>query len=266
MTKKIIVLLLFISTITFAQEKVLLRLNYEKGQSYTMDMNMSQVIGDGIMTNDMHIQMKYDITGVSEDTYESSSKITKMAMDMKQGTVNISYDSSKKDEELDETGKMMKSKMQPMLSATIMTKGDNLGNILETKVEPSNIQGAKDITKQSSSVIYPKEAVAVGDTWTKTKNDGAMNFSFTYKVKSISSKNVLIDISGKVTGAADGDITGAMDIDRDSGMPLESNINMTMKIQGQDATTNMTAKFTKGKKHINHILTLKAQDFLSFFC
>ena len=246
MTKKIIVLLLFISTITFAQEKVLLRLNYEKGQSYTMDMNMSQVIGDGIMTNDMHIQMKYDITGVSEDTYESSSKITKMAMDMKQGTVNISYDSSKKDEELDETGKMMKSKMQPMLSATIMTKGDNLGNILETKVEPSNIQGAKDITKQSSSVIYPKEAVAVGDTWTKTKNDGAMNFSFTYKVKSISEKNVLIDISGKITGAAEGDITGSMDIDRSTGMPSESKINMTMKIQGQDASTNMIAKFTEG--------------------
>ena len=73
-----------------------------------------------------------------------------------------------------------------------------------------------------------------------------MSFSFTYKVKSISPKNVLIDISGKITGAADGDVTGAMDIDRGSGMPLESKINMTMKIQGQDATTNMTAKFTKG--------------------
>ena len=246
MTKKIIVLLLFISTITFAQEKVLLRLNYEKGQKYTMDMKMAQVIGVGVMTNNMHIQMKYNITSVSDDTYESSSKITKMVMDMKQGAVNISYDSSKKDEELDETGKMMKSKMQPMLSATIMTKGDNLGNILETKVEPSNIQGAKDFSKQSSSVIYPKEAVAVGDTWTKTRNDGAMNFSFTYKVKSISEKNVLIDISGKITGAAEGDITGSMDIDRSTGMPSESKINMTMKIQGQDASTNMIAKFTEG--------------------
>ncbi|MEE4000406.1 DUF6263 family protein [Tenacibaculum sp. FZY0031] len=246
MKKILIALLLGVTIISAAQEKVLLRLNYEKGQSYTMDMNMSQVIGIGMMTNDMHIQMKYNITGVSDNTYESSAQITKMAMDMKQGGMNLSYDSTKKDEELDEAGKMMKAKMQPMLSATIITKGDNLGNIIETKVEPSTIQGAKDFAKQSGSVIYPKEAVAVGDTWTKTKNDGTMNFSFIYKVKSITSKNVLIDISGKITGAADGDITGAMDIDRSTGMPLESKINMTMKVQGQDATTNMTAKFTKG--------------------
>ncbi|CAM1367536.1 conserved hypothetical protein [Tenacibaculum sediminilitoris] len=245
MKKILIALFLGVTMVSTAQKKVLLRLNYEKGQKYTMDMKMAQVIGVGVMTNNMHIQMKYDITGVSDDTYESSAKITKMVMDMKQGGVNVSYDSSKKDEELDETGKMMKSRMQPMLSATIMTKGDNLGNILETKVEPSNIQEAKDFTKQSSSVIYPKEAVAVGDTWTKTKNDGAMSFSFTYKVKSISSKNVLIDILGKITGAADGDITGSMDIDRDSGMPLESKINMTMKIQGQDAITNITVTLTK---------------------
>ncbi|MDO6674679.1 DUF6263 family protein [Tenacibaculum sp. 1_MG-2023] len=246
MKKILIALLLGVTMISTAQEKVLLRLNYEKGQKYTMDMKMAQVIGVGVMTNDMHIQMKYNITSVSDDTYESSSKITKMAMDMKQGGVPMSYDSTKKDEELDETGKMMKSRMKPMLSATIITKGDNLGNILETKVEPSNIQGAKDFSKQSSSVIYPKEAVGVGDTWTKTKSDGAMSFSFTYKVKSISSNNVLIDVSGKVTGAANGDITGTMDIERDSGMPLESNINMTMKIQGQDATTNVITKLIKG--------------------
>ncbi|WP_299007566.1 hypothetical protein [uncultured Tenacibaculum sp.] len=73
-----------------------------------------------------------------------------------------------------------------------------------------------------------------------------MSFSFIYKVKLISEKNVLIDISGKITGAAEGDITESMDIDRSTGMPSESKINMTMKIQGQDASTNMTAKFTKG--------------------
>ncbi len=106
MTKKIIALLLFVSTITLAQEKVLLRLNYEKGDSYTMTMKMAQEMGMGEMTNNMDIQIEYDVTGVSDDTYESSAKITKMVMDMKQGGVNVSYDSTKKDEELDEIGKM----------------------------------------------------------------------------------------------------------------------------------------------------------------
>ena len=37
----------------------------------------------------------------------------------------------------------------------------------------------------------------------KLKNDGTMSFSFIYKVKLISEKNVLIDISGKITGEAE---------------------------------------------------------------
>ena len=69
MTKKIIALLLFVSTITLAQEKVLLRLNYEKGDSYTITMKMAQEMGMGEMTNNMDIQMEYDVTGVSDDTY-----------------------------------------------------------------------------------------------------------------------------------------------------------------------------------------------------
>ncbi|WP_428742834.1 DUF6263 family protein [Tenacibaculum sp.] len=238
MTKKIIALLLFVSTITLAQEKVLLRLNYEKGDSYTMNMKMAQVMGMGAMTNDMDIQMKYDITNASKDTYESTAKYTKMVMNMKQGAMNMSYDSTKKDEELDEAGKMMKSQMKPMLESTIFMKGDRMGTILESKAEP-NFKGAEKITEQSSSVVYPENAVAVGDTWTMSKNQEGMNMDFTYKVKSISSKNVLLDVSGKVSGVAEGDITGSIDIDKKSGILTESKINMTMKVQGQDLTTNM---------------------------
>ncbi|RKF03536.1 hypothetical protein C8N26_1925 [Tenacibaculum lutimaris] len=238
MTKKIIVLLLFISTITFAQEKVLLRLNYEKGDSYIMSMKMAQIMGTGEMTNNMEIQMKYDITNVSNDTYESTAKYTKMAMDTKQGALQMSYDSTKKDEELDEAGKVIRTQMKPMMDAVITMKGDKRGIILESKAEP-NFQGAEKITEQSNSVVYPENAVAVGDTWTMTKNQDGMNMDFTYKVKSISSKNVLIDVSGKITGIADGDITGSIDIDKKSGILTESKIDMTMKIQGQDLTTNM---------------------------
>ncbi|WGH76413.1 DUF6263 family protein [Tenacibaculum tangerinum] len=241
----LIALLLGVTTISTAQEKVLLRLNYEKGQKYTMDMNMTQSMGDGFMTTDNDIQTKFIITNVSDSTYESSSKITKMAMEMKQGEMNISFDSSKKDEELDEIGKRMKSKMQPLLSATIITKGDKLGNILETKIEPNDIEGANNFTNQAGSIIYPKEAVKVGDTWTATKSDGTIDFVFNYKVASISSKNIIIDISGKVSGMATGDITGSMDIDRDSGLPIKSKNNMTMYIKGQETTTSITTSLTK---------------------
>ncbi|CAM1353608.1 MULTISPECIES: DUF6263 family protein [Tenacibaculum] len=243
MTKKIIALLLFVSTITLAQEKVLLRLNYEKGDSYVMDMKMSQNMGT-VMSMNMNIEMKQDIKSVSNSEYTSEMKITKVVMNMIQQGMPMSYDSSKKAEDLDDTGKMMKSQMDPMLQAVITMKGNNLGKVLESKVEP-NIPGTSDLANQSSNVVYPENAVAVGDTWNMSKNSKGMDFNFVYKVKSITSKTVLLDVTGKVKGMALGDIIGTMTVDKKSGVPTESKIDMTMKVQGQDLKTTMVLTMTK---------------------
>ncbi|SEB44491.1 hypothetical protein SAMN04489761_0758 [Tenacibaculum sp. MAR_2009_124] len=235
--------LLFISTITLAQEKVLLRLNYEKGASYTMDMKMNQIMGAGLMTNKMNIVMNQSITDVSDNSYNASVKFDKMTMDMAQGGMTVSYDSSKSESELDEAGKIMKTRMDPMLKTVITMKGNHLGEVLETKAEP-NIPGASDYTNDSS-VVYPEHKVAVGDTWTMSKSKNGLEMNFVYKVKSIETNKVVLEIGGKVTGIGEGDIKGSMNIDRKSGVPVQSNIDMTMKIQGQDLVTNMTVSYTK---------------------
>ena len=244
MIKKITALvLLFVSTITLAQEKVLLRLNYEKGESYTMDMKMNQVMGAGLMTNKMNIVMNQKITSVTGDSYNATVKFDRMTMDMSQGGMNVSYDSSKKESELDEAGKVMKTRMDPTLKTIISMKGNNLGEVLESKAEP-NIPGAGDYANESS-VVYPKHKVAVGDTWTMTKSKNGLDMNFEYKVKSIEANNVVLEIGGKVAGIGAGDIKGSMNIDRKSGVPVKSNIDMTIKVQGQDLITNMTVTFTK---------------------
>ena len=69
--------------------------------------------------------------------------------------------------------------------------------------------------------------------------------NFEYKVKSIEANNVVLEIGGKVAGIGEGNIKGSMNIDRKSGVPITSNIDMTMKVQGQDLITNMTVTFTK---------------------
>lgn len=243
MTKKIIALLLLVTSITFAQEKVLLRLKYEKGDSYTLDMKMSQNMGS-VMSMDMNIAMIQDVKSASSTEYTSEMKITKVVMNMVQQGMPMSYDSTKKAEELDDTGKMMKSQMDPMLKAVITMKGNNLGKVLESKVEP-NIPGTSDLANQSSNVVYPEKAVAVGDTWTMSKNNKGMDFNFVYKVKSITSKMVLLDVTGKVAGVAAGDIIGTMNIDKKSGVPTESKIDMKMKLQEQDLKTTINMTMSK---------------------
>jgi hypothetical protein len=242
--KKLLILIVIAFTVnTNAQESALLRLNYKKGDSYVMHMKMSQDMG-AVMSMDMGMKMKQDITSVTKDTYISEMKITQISMDMSQGGMNMSYDSSKSDEDLDATGKMMKGQMGPMLQAVITIKGNKIGEVLETTVVP-DIPGTSDFANQSSNVVYPKKVVRVGDTWTMNKSDKGLDMNFTYTVKSITKSNVLLEVSGVVSGVGEGTITGDMKVDRNSGVPLVSNINMIILVQGQEMSTKMTATMTK---------------------
>jgi hypothetical protein len=242
--KKLLILFVMVFAMNMtAQESALLRLNYKKGDTYIMNMNMTQDMGT-MMSMDMSMIMKQDIASVTGDTYVSKMKITKMTMDMSQGGNNMSYDSSKSDDTLDAGGQMMKAQMGPMMQVVITVKGNNIGEISETTVEP-NIPGTQDLAKQSSNVVYPKKAVRVGDTWTMSKSEKGMEMNFVYKVKSITREFVLLDISGKVGGVADGSISGDMKVDRNSGVPLTSHINMNMTVQGQEMITKMSATMAK---------------------
>ena len=243
--KKLLILFLVISAnLSLAQDAALLRLNYEKGATYDVEMNISQEMGT-VMSMGMLINMDIKVLDVNGDTYDSEMKFTKMTMDMLQGGQAMSFDSTKSDEELDETGKMMKAQMGPMLSALISAKGNNLGEILEVKVEPS-IPGVEDMAKQSSNVVYPTEAVSVGSTWTMTKEEKGMKMDFLYTVKSITSDKIVLDLSGDVSGMATGKISGNMNIDKASGIPENSTIDMNMSVSGQELKS--TIKMTMVKK------------------
>lgn len=242
--KKLLVLLLVITAnLSVAQESVLLRLNYNKGDVYKGTMKTTQDMGI-LMSMTMNVETTIKITDVKDDTYSSEMKFTKMTMDMLQGGQAISFDSSKSDDDLDEQGKMMKAQMDPMLKATITSKGNSLGEVLEVKAEP-NVPGIESMTKQSSNVVYPKEAVKVGSTWSIKKEERGMNMNFTYEVKSISKDTVDLTISGKVDGMATGDIKGNMKVDRNSGVPLDSLIDMTFSVQGQEVKSTVEMKMSK---------------------
>ncbi|MGK0412038.1 MAG: hypothetical protein ACJA1B_000227 [Polaribacter sp.] len=242
--KKLIILFLVISAnISLAQDSVVLRLKYEEGATYNVSMKMAQEMGT-VMSMGMSINMDIKVTDVQEDTYDSEMKFTKMTMDMLQAGQAMSYDSSKSDEELDAGGKMMKAQMAPMLSAVIYAKGNNLGEILEATVTP-NVMGMEDIAKQSSSVVYPKEAIKVGSTWTNSKDDKGMKLEYVYTVKSISKDMIVLDLSGTVSGMGEGLITGNMDIERSSGIPKNSVIDMTLSLSGQEMKSKVTMGIDK---------------------
>ena len=116
MKKLLFLCFLMLSIYVNAQEAVLLRLNYEKGVTYDISMKSSQEMGT-VMSMGMTLDMSVKILEVKDGIYESEMKFSKISMDMLQWGNIMSYDSSKSDAELDDTGKMMKAQMEPMLEA-----------------------------------------------------------------------------------------------------------------------------------------------------
>ena len=242
--KKLLILFLVTSVnLCLAQDSVLLRLNYEKGATYGVSMDMSQEMGVS-MSMGMAIDMDVKVLEVKDDTYESEMRFTNVTMDMLQGGKVMSFDSSKSDGELDDAGKMMKTQMAPMLKAVVFSKGNNLGEIIESKVEPS-VMGMEDLANQSSNVVYPKESIKVGSTWSMSKNQKGMIMDFIYTVKSIAKDKIVLDLSGKVSGMGTGNIAGNMIIDRKSGIPVNSQIDMDMSVSGQALKTKVKMLMAK---------------------
>ncbi|WP_347173954.1 hypothetical protein [Polaribacter uvawellassae] len=229
--KKLLILIVIAFTInTNAQESTLLRLNYKKGDVYKMVM--TQNVSSAQMVLDMKINSELTVLNVNGDIYESETKFTKLVVDLMQGTNMMSYDSSKSDDELDQMGLMLKTQMSPMLSAVISTKGNNLGEVIESKTSIP-FQGSENLGE--SNVIYPKEAVRVGDTFKMDKSAAGVTINMVYTVKSILNDKVILDLAG--SGSAK--IKGTLTIDRATGVTLKMDIVTEVVEQGVTTTVGM---------------------------
>ena len=235
--KKIILLALVITTFTAtAQESVLLRLNYNKGDNYLTTVELKQSMGvQGEMN--MNMEMNSNVSSADNQAIILESKIGSIVMDMNQGGMAMSYDSNKSGEELDQMGQMMKSQFDPILQATIYNSVDRYGNVLEVRME--------QFTGNQNAINFPVEEVSVGSSWTSEVDKQGMKILTKYTVSEIADGAVLLEISGEVSGLATGAMNGKSTVDISSGIQTASTIEMTMSVQGMEMSFITTSTMTK---------------------
>jgi hypothetical protein len=239
--KKLLFLFVFATALNLtSQESILLRANYKKGDVLEVKMEQSQNMGakGGL---DMKMSMDMIVTSKDGDIITTESKIKSINMNMLQGGMAMSYDSSMKDEDLDEAGKMMKQQFDPMMKSTIVAKMNTEGKILETKVEPSN-PAMDQLTKQAKGVEYPIEEVTVGASWSDESSQQGMNVKTIYTVSKIENGKVYIAITGEVTGVGEGDVKGNLVVDIETGIQDTANLEMAINAGGEymKISTKMT--------------------------
>ena len=242
--KKLLFLFLLVTAINAtSQESVLLRANYKKGDVLEVKMEQSQNMGakGGV---DMKMSMDMIVTSKDGDMLTTESKIKSINMNMLQGGMAMSYDSSMKDDDLDEMGKMMKQQFDPMMKSTIIAKVNSQGEILETKVEPSN-PAMDQIIAQAKGVIYPNEEVLVGTSWSDVTSQQGMSVTSIYTVSKIENGKVYINITGAVTGMGEGDIKGDLVVDIETGIQDSASSEMAVNAGGMDMKISTKTTTTK---------------------
>ncbi len=242
--KKIVFAIVCLLTVSAFAQETLLRYNPTEGDEFKVTMKMTQEMG-AFMAQTVKSTASLKVVSVTDSSIVNNMKIDRMSMNMIQGENVINYDSSKSEAELDDTGKMMKAQIDPVLSTVITTTQTKLGEVTNFTMEP-NVMQAAQIANQNSVAVYPKEAVKVGSTWTEVKEDNGMKISTTYKVEAIESNVVNLLLTGEISGMATGDLSGNISLNKNTGMPVTSKMNMKMTIQGM--VSNMVIYIDYQKK------------------
>jgi len=235
--KRLFLALFVLSTISLsAQESVLLRANYKKGDKYVVTIEQIQNMGLQGGVN-MNMTMDMSISEAYKDSIVSITKITSVKMDMMQGGMTMSYDSTKDDAELDEMGKAMKAQVEPMMKSVLITTMDRFGKALSIKTEPAN-PAMDQFSNQRSSVVFPEEKISVGSTWSSEDENMGMKMKMIFTVAKIENGTVYIDISGDVSGMGEGIIKGKTEIDIRTGIQKLMENEVTVKAMGQEVTVS----------------------------
>ncbi|MCF2874198.1 MULTISPECIES: hypothetical protein [unclassified Tenacibaculum] len=244
MKKILIVLLLGITAVGMSQEKVLLRLNYKKGDTYKMSMKMNQDMGAALMDMDMDMNIK--VTDVKEGDYVTETKFTYMSTKVLQGAEEkVNFNTNMKEGELTEESKKFKAQMQPMMDAMIYSSVSKLGKSKFLKAEPT-FPGADQLSNQyNQSVEYPEEKVGVGSTWTNTQNSGGVAMELMYTVTEITKEKVIAKIKGKMSAMPTAKITGTIEIMKSTGIPSKSVVSIEMDMMGQMMKTKAESTIEK---------------------
>ena len=220
------------ATTGIAAEKVDLKLDLKKGQSYpllaTIDSKVVQTMGGQQQTIDQSMAIYYTmkVTDVAADgTMDVTVTYDRVRMNMKNPAGNIEYDSDKtKPEETPMmargfaglVGSKLDLKITPKGKVTDVKGADELLKRMIDKMELQEPQksmvetqlkqqfGPEAIRKsfEQMTAFYPEKPVAPGESWTQ-KVPLAMGFPIltetTYTLKEVKGDAVVIDMKGTVS-------------------------------------------------------------------
>ena len=259
------ILLVFIGFIamsfTTGNDRVVLRVNVQKGQSYTMRGKINQLMAINAQGMNMSvpqtIEMRQSISieKVNGENITALSTIEAFKLTMTQMGMKLTYDSEHPENNspmlAGQTGEIDKS-----IGKKFTSVYNNRGELIQSE------EIASSINSQAGIIIpFPEEPVHVGSQWTQDTTMSINNIDMkavnTYTVSEITKKTVTLTQTTTMKGdsesmAMDMNMSGegTITISRATGLVTKTtsktNCSMTIEEQGMKMpmTMTMTAEYT----------------------
>ena len=250
-------LLLGVMTSLFAQEKYDLRLNLEKGQTFTYQMTLNYPMTISVMGQQMEIKQAQTINytnkvlDVKDGNYLMEINIDRIQVSTSSmgHEMNLDTDSDAKDDATSQLRKMVNQKVTQWMDAKLKPLGEPEGELVDDLVK----KGILSMSMFPS--FYPAEPIAPGESFTVnsplfTGENADTQYEGVVTLVAVSDTDYTLRANGKTTTTVEGLVLEGNGInnivlDRKTGMVKNTFGTMALKgsgnVQGVQAEVSSNA-------------------------
>ncbi|WP_297113455.1 hypothetical protein [uncultured Porphyromonas sp.] len=237
-------LLLGVMTSVFAQEKYDLRLNLEKGQTFTYQMTLNNPMTISVMGQQMELKQNqtitytYKVLDVKDGNYLMEYNIDRVQVSSSSmgQEMNVDTDSEAKDGITTQMRKMVNTKITQWVDAKFKPLGEPEGELVDDLVK-------KGILSMSMSpAFFPAEPIAPGESFTVnsplfTGENADTQYEGVVTLVAVSDTDYTLRANGKTTTTVEGLVVEGNGInnivlDRKTGMVKNTFGTMALKGSG----------------------------------
>ena len=204
-------LLLGVMTSVFAQEKYDLRLNLEKGQTFTYQMTLNYPMTISVMGQQMEIKQAQTINytnkvlDVKDGNYLMEINIDRVQISSSSmgQEMNVDTDSEAKDETSTQLRKIVNQKITQWVDAKFQPLGEPEGEAVDDQVKKGVLSMAM------APAFFPAEPIAQGESFTVnsplfTGEDASTKYEGVVTLVAVSDTDYTFRANGKTTATVEG--------------------------------------------------------------
>ena len=245
-------LLLGVMTSVFAQEKYDLRLNLEKGQTFTYQMTLNYPMTISVMGQQMEIKQAQTINytnkvlDVKDGNYLMEINIDRIQVSTSSmgQEMNLDTDSDAKDDATSQLRKMVNQKVTQWMDAKLKPLGEPEGELVDDLVK----KGVISMSMFPS--FYPAEPIAPGESFTVnsplfTGENADTQYEGVVTLVAVSDTDYTLRANGKTTTTIEGLVlegNGIKNIVLDRKTGMVKNIFDTMALKGSGNVQGVQAE------------------------